>query len=185
MNRRFHNIVSGFFTSLLFFEILSAQTAGGDLVKTDTNVLKVYFFLLVFATIISRIVQFVKLFFQWLWPKVSFLQRISEVLWLAVKKQMDKLKLSYKEEDIKQIIRTVLLAIVLHTLGLIIGIVICLNFKLGVVHLLGWANINPTLNYLITGLLIGAGIDPVHSVFRLAEEKRRIKKLKSRMAGSE
>jgi len=172
---------------LLWAGSLAAQVAetAARIAPTDTQVLKVYFFLLVFATIISRIVQYIKLFFQWIWPKVAFLQKISEKLWLMVKKQMDKLGLSYKEGDIKQIVRTVLLAIVLHTIGFIIGIVLCLNFELGVIHLLGWTNIHPTLNYLITGVLIGAGIEPVHSAFRLAEEKRRIKKLKTQISSGQ
>ena len=168
-----------FFIILLFCGILFAQTSEPAVAgqQINTQVLKVYFFLLVFATIISRIIQYIKLFFQWLWPKIGFLQTISEKLWSIVKRQLDKLGLSYNEDSVKGTTNTILLAIVLHTLGFIIGIVICMNFHLGVIHLLGWTNIPDTLNYLLTGILIGAGIDPVHSFFRLTEEKRRVKKL--------
>jgi len=180
MGKKLHKFMI-IFVVLFFFGILFAQIhePSGAGQKMDTEVLKVYFFLLVFATIISRIIQYIKLFFQWLWPKVGFFQTLSEKLWVVVKRQLDKLGLSYDEDNVKGTTNTILLAIVLHTVGFIIGMVICVNFQLGVINLLGWVNIPSTLNYLLTGILIGAGIDPVHTVFRLTEEKRRVKKLKA------
>ena len=168
------------FPAIIPFELIASQT-GVVPAAGDSNVLKVYFFLLVFATIINRLLQFVKVLFQWLWPKFAFLGSIGEGIWQFVKRQMDRLKLKYKEEDVRKEVHKVATAIALHGLGFIFGIIITLNFELGVIDLLGWGNIGPTLNYIATGILIGAGVDPIHSVFRFAEEKKKLKKLKSQI----
>lgn len=168
-------VLSALSSSLFASQAETVSAAG------SSNVLKVYFFLLVFATIINRLLQFIKVLFQWLWPKFAFFGKIGEGIWQFVKRQMDRLKLKYKEEDVRKEVQKGATAIVLHGFGFVIGIIIAFSFELGVIDLLGWENISSTLNYIATGILIGAGVDPIHSVFRFAEEKKKLKKLKSQI----
>ena len=168
----------------LLFLIITNQLAGQEQAASSSasaememGVLSVYFFLLVFATIINRILQYFKLVYKWLFPKIKLLQNLNETVWQFIKKQMDKLKLEYDEKQVRKTVAETVTLIILHIIGFVIGIVICTNFQLGAMDKLGWSDISPGLNYILTGLLIGAGVDPVHSVFRMVGEKKKIKKL--------
>ncbi len=157
--------------------VLAQETETTPAAPIDISVLRVYFFLLVFATIVNRILQYIKIVLQWFWPKFKFLQAIGNDIWRLVKKNLDKLKLVYDEAKVRQSVDKTAIATGLHTLGFIIGMIICVAFKIGAIDKLGWFHIHPTLNYLLSGILIGAGVDPIHSVFRMVEEKKKTKKL--------
>ena len=46
-------------------------------------------------------------------------------------------------------------------------------------------HIDKTVDFILTGILIGAGIDPVHSLFRWVDEKKKVKKIYSDIAGNQ
>lgn len=149
----------------------------------EPQVLKVYFFILVFATIISRIVEYVKIIFQWLWPKIKLLRYIGDSLWNAVRVNLDNLNLEYDPLKMREAVNQVSVALVLQLLAFVLGVLLCLVFKLEVVSALNLQLENETLKQILTGLLAGAGIAPIHSVFRMSGEKRKIKELKTTVTG--
>ena len=157
--------------------VLAQETETTTAAPIDISVLRVYFFLLVFATIVNRILQYIKIICHWFWPKLKLLQAIGNGIWRLVKKNLDKLKLTYDEGKVRQNVDKTAIAAALHTLGFIIGVIICSAFKIGAIDKLGWYHIPPTLNYILSGILVGAGVDPIHSVFRMVEEKKKTKKL--------
>ncbi|MBD3224137.1 MAG: hypothetical protein GF313_05370 [Caldithrix sp.] len=166
---------------------LAAQDSGAaeSMTEMDTAVLKVYFFLLVFATIINRLLQYIKIIYLWLKLRIRFLNRINERIWQRVKKNLERWHIKYDEETVRPFVDKAVTAIVLHTLGLIVGIFICFSFQLSVMQFLGWLSIPAALDYTLTGLLIGLGIDPVHMAFRFAEEKKQLKHSLNRVSSKQ
>jgi len=173
--------------TLFFFALsalpLIAQNTPKDAEALEPHVLRVYFFMLVFAVIISRLVDYIKIIFQWLWPKIKLLSMIGEALWKTVKTKLDRLKLEYDEEKVKNHVNKTAVDIVLHILAVSIGIVFCLAFKIEVISLLNIPLENDVLKYIFSGILAGAGIGPIHSVFRMTGERRKIKELSAALSG--
>ena len=149
----------------------------------EAHVLKVYFFLLVFATIISRIVEYVKIIFQWLWPKWPVFNHLGEALWAAVKRNLDALNLDYDPVKVRAKVNQISVALILQVFAFILGVMLCLFFNLEVMSALNLQIENETMKQILSGLLAGAGIGPVHSVFRINGEKRKIKELKATVSG--
>ena len=150
----------------------------------EPHVLKVYFFLLIFATIISRIVDYIKIIFQWLWPKIKLLKNFGDSIWAVVKINLDNLNLEYDPVKIRDAVDKISVALALQLLAFGLGILLCLLFELEVVSALNLQLKNEMLKQILTGLLAGAGIGPIHSVFRMSGEKRKIKELKATAGGS-
>ncbi len=176
------------FLSLIFLFALAvhplfAQEASKGTQELEPQVIKVYFFILVFAIIISRLVDYIKIVFQWLWPKIKLLSKIGDAVWKAVKTNLDRLKLEYDETKIRNLLNKISVDIVLHLLAFSLGIIFCLVFKLEVISALKISIESETLKYILSGLLAGAGIGPIHSVFRMTGERRKIKELKNAVSG--
>ncbi len=164
-------------TGLLLTGSLFAQDVNVTNAGEGASVLRVYFVLLVFATIISRLLQIVKLFYRWLAGKWTILRRPNEWLWKIVKRRLDRWGFEYEGSAVRQKLDKGLTAFYLHTLGFAVGVAICVSFNIGALQWLGWQTIPDSLNYILTGILTGAGIDPVHAFFRFAEEKKEMKRL--------
>ena len=181
-----------FFTSRKLFYLIFlfiavhpalAQNASKGARELEPHVIKVYFFILVFAIIISRLVDYIKIIFQWLWPIIKLLSKIGDAIWKAVKTNLDRLKLEYNETKVRNLVNKISVDIVLHFLAFSLGIVFCLAFKLEVISALNIPIESETLKYILSGLLAGAGIGPIHSVFRMTGERRKIKELKTAISG--
>lgn len=172
-------------TAALYGQLLAQDESSQGTAGLDSQVLKVYFFLLVFATIISRLVEYIKVIFEWLWQRVPLLSKLSEGIWRLVKRQLDKLALEYNAVLVRSLVDKIVTTFAVHTLGFVLGVIICLQFRIGMIDILGWTQISPTLNFIFTGILIGAGIDPVHAVFRWASEKKKLKNLYAQVSATQ
>ncbi|HHJ52001.1 MAG TPA: hypothetical protein ENJ89_02295 [Caldithrix abyssi] len=161
---------------LLTGALLAQPSAPGEARPLSGDVVKIYFFLIVLATVINRIVEYVKSLLEWIWPKIGLLRKLGDAIWDRVKDYLDHLQIVYQETVAREQIMKFLVALSVHTLGIAVGIYLCVTFGLGVVDKLGIQHINPTLNAVISGVAAGLGIDAVHSIFRLAEEKRKFRK---------
>ncbi len=161
------------FTGALFAQSLP-ETSGPSL---NTDVVKIYFFLIVLATVISRVLEYLKSVLEWLWPKVGFLTAFSNAIWNRIRYYLDHMHMVYDETEARALTMHFLTSLIIHTFGVALGVFFCVQFELGMVDKLGIQNIDPVLNSVISGIAAGLGIDAVHSVFRMAEEKRRLKKL--------
>jgi len=174
--------------AMIFISVASplwAQIKPGSVASAQDHVLQVYFFLLVFATIINRIVEYIKLFFQWIWPKIPFLQKIGFAVWKMVKKKLERLPLEYDEQKMRDQVNRIIITLILQVSAFLIGIAICRGFKIDMLEALNVNLQSPTLRYVFSGLLAGAGIGPIHSVFRMANEKRKLKELKTIVSGGQ
>lgn len=170
---------------VIFFSIsgiLMAQAEQGSAPFTG-NTLQVYFFLLVFATIINRVLEYLKVLLIWLDSRKGLLQKIGHYLWLFIERKMKQLGLDIDEKKIRPKLNSLVIATILHLLGFIIGIAICVSLDIGLIDALGFNPGGRLINNVATGLLAGAGIDPIHSVFRLLQEKKKIKKLLAKLPG--
>ena len=148
----------------------------------EPHVLKVYFFLLVFATIISRIVDYIKIIFQWLWPKIKLLKNLGDYIWKVVKINLDNLNLEYDPVKVRATVDKICVALALQFLAFGLGILFCIVFGLEVVSALNIHIKSELLKQILSGLLAGTGIGPIHSVFRMSGEKRKIKELKATLS---
>ena len=170
-------LLSGF--PPLFAQSGAAQTAPAY----SADMIKVYFFLIVVATIISRITQYLKLLLRWLLPKIGLMQRVYGWYWQRMKKRLQINGLALPEEEARPMLRKFIISVITYSAGIILGVLICVQFDIGVLKEMGFAVSNKTLDAVISGIAAGIGVEPVHSLFRLAEEKRRLKKLYSDVIG--
>ncbi len=92
---------------------------------------------------------------------------------------LDRLGLEYDPVKMRDAVDKISVAVSMQVLAFGLGILFCLVFKLEVVSALNLQLHNEIVKRVLTGLLAGAGIGPVHSVFRMSGEKRKIKELKS------
>ncbi len=166
--------------SLLFVGVIPAvaQTPGADPTGLySADMIKVYFFLIIVATIINRITQYLKLLLQWFVPKIGFVQAVYGWYWKTMKTRLQKNGLIFDEQSVRPILRKFIISVVTYSVGIVLGIFICVQFDLGILKDMGIAAPGKTLDAVISGIAAGIGVEPVHSLFRLAEEKRRLKKL--------
>jgi len=153
----------------------NSGTAPAELYSAD--MIKVYFFLIIVATIISRITQYLKLLLQWLVPKMGFMQAVYDWYWGKIKKRLQKNSIMADEQSVRPVLRKFIISVITYSAGILLGVFICVQFDLGILKYMGLAVPGKTLDAVLSGIAAGIGVEPVHSLFRLAEEKRRLKKL--------
>ena len=173
----FLRIISVLFLLVSFS--LAQGNAPGSPASGSADAIKAYFFLIVMATVISQVVNYLKLLLQWIWPHVSWLVRSGDWLWRKAQKIIERVVVSYQEEEARVFFKQFLIFLATHSAGILIGVVLCMKLQFGVLDDLGFHFRNTIFNYLFSGIAAGLGIQPVHSLFKWASEKRRIKNLLS------
>lgn len=146
----------------------------------SSGILQVYFLMLLFATIINRILEYFKLLLAAADRKIKFFYRIGNFVWHKVRRSMDGLGIFYDEQTAKKKLQKYMIFAVMQFWGFVLGVGFALELQLNALSRLNVA-VSDVFGYIITGLVIGAGIEPVHSFFRIAQEKRKIKELLSKI----
>ena len=172
-------LILSFLLSMIFAQEAFAQTVSGKSAFFTSQVLTIYFLMLLFATIINRILEYSKLMLMLLDRKHGLLRRFGETLFETVKTKLDGLGISYDAEALRRRLNQMVLFTVMQLGAFVLGILLAYLLRLDVFTVLQ-INLGKPYAYLVTGLIIGAGVEPVHSFFRIAQEKRKIKKLLTR-----
>ncbi|RLD15896.1 hypothetical protein DRI50_03175 [candidate division KSB1 bacterium] len=141
-----------------------------------SEIIIIYFLMLLFATIINRLLEYLKLFLAMIDQKVGFFARIRDAVFNKVRRKMDRMGILYNPEKVRSNLKKYLIFAVMQFLAFGLGIVLAWLLKMDVLAQVQ-LNVGQPLGFILTGLIIGAGVDPVHSFFRIAQEKRKIKKL--------
>ncbi len=154
-----------------------AQTIKADSDFYTIDLIKVYFLLLLFATILNRILEYLKLLLAYLNQKKPFLTRLFKILFNAIATKLNRLGIDFDEQKLYENIQRYTISLLMQLLGFVLGVLLAFALQLNVLQAFQVLPNNPTIGMLLSGLLIGAGVEPVHSFFRIAQEKRKLKKL--------
>ncbi len=175
-------------TSVVFLSlmVLATDVFAGEKANAQafftTDIIKIYFLMLLFATIINRILEYLKLILAAVDQKIGFFRGISDRILQRIQRKMDRLGISYQQEQLRSNLQKYLISGCMQLLGFALGIIIAWSIHLDILEGLKLMVVKP-YGVIITGLVIGAGVEPVHSFFRIAQEKRKIKQLLSKMQG--
>lgn len=162
---------------LLNVSFLFGQSGETHEVFYTLNLVKIYFLLLLFATILNRILEYLKLLLAYLNNRWHFLSAIFDVLFKFVSGKLNSLGLDFDEQKLSENIRVYTISFLMQLLGFVLGVFLAFLLNLNVLKAVNVLPGNPQIGLFLSGLLIGAGVEPVHSFFRIAQEKRKLKKL--------
>lgn len=178
------------------------------------NIALLFFIILVSATIIERMLEFLTILLDFFDPFI----RLHRVYWgLAgfVKRRMEKnlrqaqvvgrkemklvmnvIKTTIFKTNIQagepvvirvDLIRKVLMMAIIQGLGLIIGIWLAFEIRMDVFKMLNQLNVtefhvNPFWGKTLSGVLIGSGTGPIHSLIKYVESKKEGQKRQAEIA---
>ncbi len=91
--------------------------------------------------------------------------------------KLNRLGIDFDEQKLYENIQRYTISLLMQFLGFVLGVLLAFALQLNVLQAFQVLPNNPTIGLLLSGLLIGAGVEPVHSFFRIAQEKRKLKKL--------
>ncbi len=144
------------------------------------DILRLYFLMLLFATIINRLLEYLKILLSLLDDRWHWLGRVLDFFWNNVRRRMDRLGIFYQPEQVRARLKKILLFTVMQTLAFLMGVYLAWQLHLDVFNAMDIA-LSPQFAVVLTGLIIGAGVEPVHAFFRIAQEKRKLKELLSKL----
>jgi len=167
---------------ILFFLFVLTNSAFAQGAQPQTpfftsEIITVYFLMLLFATIINRLLEYLKLLAIIVDRKVRLFAKFGDAIFEAVRQKMDRFGIYYDAEKVRANLRKYLIFTVMQFFAFVLGVLLALFLKLDVLVQLQMSLGEP-YGFILTGLIIGAGVEPVHSFFRIAQEKRKLKKLK-------
>lgn len=150
------------------------------------NTITFFFILLIIATILDRLMEILTIFFEWLWPRSPFLQECWNSLWEALAEKLQEIDPRLVQEEnlreIKRNSRAIFLQLVIHVAASALGVFICFRLKLGMLYGMDLIKSSSGWDYFLTGLLVGAGSEPIHSLFRIAQARKQKRKLEAQTA---
>ncbi len=167
------------FFILNFNRVVWAQTVGNESTFFTSQMINIYFLMLLFATIINRFLEYVKLLLLLADRRIGLFQRLSTTLLAIVQRNMDNLGIHYDVQETRRRLNKVVLFTIMQCAAFGLGIVLAWVLHLNVFTELQ-IGIGQGFAITLTGLIIGAGVEPIHSFFRIAQEKRKLKKWLSR-----
>ncbi|WP_456408466.1 hypothetical protein [Caldithrix abyssi] len=154
-----------------------AQTGEGQTGIYTLELIRIYFLLLLFATILNRLLEYLKILAAFLNDKFGLLTGLFNKIIRAVSQKLDGLGIAYDENRLSANVRKYTISALMQFLGFGMGVLLAFALQLNVLAPLHILPQNTTWGLIISGLLIGAGVEPVHSFFRIAQEKRKLKKM--------
>ncbi len=166
------------FLIFLFNGAWAAQTAvTTQEVFFTVDLVRIYFLLLLFATILNRLLEYLKLVLAYLNRKWGFLTIPFQKIQNLITQKLDQLGIAYNPETLQTQVRKFVISAIMQFLGFGLGIIIAFGLKLNILQTFNVLPNHQNLGLIVSGLLIGAGVEPVHSFFRIAQEKRKLKKM--------
>ncbi|MCD6165875.1 hypothetical protein J7K19_04095 [bacterium] len=185
--RRICLCVVGILIALLISEVglVVAQSSEPPITEVaETQSVKViafFFVLLVLATILNRLVEIFMIFLKWLWPRWKFLNRIWLFLWNRIENKLHEIDSRLTEgknlQELKEKARVMFIQILLFIFASSIGVLVCIQLRLGMLQQLKLISTSSVLDQILTGILAGSGTEPIHALFRILQSKKEVKKL--------
>ncbi|RKY86403.1 hypothetical protein DRQ11_08430 [candidate division KSB1 bacterium] len=185
--RRICLCVVGILIALLINEVglVVAQSSEPPITEVaETQSVKVvafFFVLLVLATILNRLVEIFMIFLKWLWPRWKFLNRIWLFLWNRIENKLHEIDSRLTEgknlRELKEKARVMFIQILLFIFASSIGVLVCIQLRLGMLQQLKLISTSSVLDQILTGILAGSGTEPIHALFRILQSKKEVKKL--------
>ncbi len=163
---------------LIFSQIVLAQSVRGEKNFFTSDVVNIYFLMLLFATIINRLLEYAKLLVILVNQRVGLLTRLSDALFDSVTHKMDLLGINYDAQKVREKLNKHVVFVIMQFGAFVMGIFLAWWLQLNVMAQVQFS-MGKVWGFVLTGVLIGAGVEPIHAFFRIAQEKRKIKKLMS------
>ncbi len=160
------------FSFLILTTGLHAQAAQGP----TTSFTRVYFLMLLFAVIINRLLEYLKILLLLIDEKWKILSPLNDFFSKRIEKNLEHLNVAVPSEELKKKSSRLLLSSLMQFLGFTLGVAVSALLKLNAMVAFELP-IPGSIGIFITGIVIGAGVEPIHTFFRIAQEKRKIKKI--------
>lgn len=183
-------------------------------IESVLNITLIFFILIVAATIIERLLEFLSILIEFFEPKLrldKFWYILARKIQKAIIHQFEKLEaknprarqlifnaiksITYKRATSSgepiviriDFIRKMMLHVIMQIIGIFMGIILAFLTHMNIFAMINTMNItqiqiHSVLGILITGILIGSGTSPVHSVIKLAEDRKESQKREAEIA---
>jgi len=181
-----------FMESLLFISVLVFPTvvlAQGNVLarmsswSESAQVVAFFFIILVLATILNRLFELLIDIFKLVYEKSALLQDMWEAIWESLLKKLQAIDPRFKNpelsEPLKEKVRVLLIQAAVFLIGSIIGVWLCAALNLGMLFTLQITTHLTFWDYLLTGMLVASGTEPIHAIFRIIEAKKDKKSLEA------
>ncbi len=176
-----------FVASFLFFP--GTLLAQGTLVEKwqawpeSAQVVAFFFVLLTIATVLNRLFEFLVELSKWIYWQSPLLQDMWNEIWQSLREKLAALDPHFQDPDLsnklREKLRVLLIQLSVFSVGSLLGIWRCWALNLGMLRILGFIPVKSFWDYILTGILVASGTEPVHAIFRIIEAKKDRKKLQS------
>ncbi|MBN2090536.1 hypothetical protein JW964_13060 [candidate division KSB1 bacterium] len=183
-------------------------------IESVLNITLIFFILIVAATIIERLLEFVSILIEYFEPKLKldkFWYFLAQKIQKAIVHQFEKLEarnpktrqlvfnaikaITYKRSTAPgepivlriDFIRKVMLHVIMQVFGILMGILLAFLTHMNIFTMINTLEITEiripfVLGVLVTGILIGSGTSPVHSIIKYAEDRKESQKREAEIA---
>ncbi len=149
----------------------------------SAQVLAFFFIILTLATILNRLFELLIDIFKLIYKKSELLQDMWDAIWESILKKLQLLDSHFQDPKIsgplKEKVRVLLIQATVFLIGSIIGVWLCAVLGLGMLYALQFTAHKTFWDYLLTGMLVASGTEPIHAIFRIIEAKKDKKSLKA------
>lgn len=149
----------------------------------SAQVLAFFFIILTLATILNRLFELLIDIFKLIYKKSELLQDMWDAIWESILKKLQLLDSHFQDPKIsgplKEKVRVLLIQATVFLIGSIIGVWLCAVLGLGMLYALQFTAHKTFWDYLLTGMLVASGTEPIHAIFRIIEAKKDKKSLEA------
>ncbi len=178
----------------LFFVFPQLLLAQSSLVERwqawpeSAQVVAFFFVLLTLATILNRLFEFLVELSKWIYLQSPLLRDMWNEIWQALQEKLAALDPHFQDpnlsDKLRGKLRILLIQLSVFLVGSVLGVWLCSVLNLGMLRTLGFIPEKSFWDYVLTGVLVASGTEPVHAIFRIIEAKKDKKKLQSLASAS-
>ncbi len=154
----------------------------------SAQVVAFFFILLTIATLLNRFFEFWVELFKWVYWQSPLLQDMWKEIWEALREKLAALDPHFQDpslsDKLREKLRILMIQLTVFSIGSILGVWLCWALHLGMLRALGFISVKSFWDYLVTGILVASGTEPVHAIFRIIEAKKDRKKFQSLASGA-
>ena len=172
-------------------QILLAQNTGVQKWQAwpeSAQVVAFFFVLLTLATILNRLFEFLVELSKWVYLQSPLLRDMWNEIWQALREKLAAFDPHFQDpnlsDKLREKLRILLIQLSVFLVGSVLGVWLCSVLHLGMLRTLGFISEKSFWDYLLTGVLVASGTEPVHAIFRIIEAKKDRKKLQSLASAS-
>ncbi|NOY78903.1 MAG: hypothetical protein GXO76_13655 [Calditrichaeota bacterium] len=158
---------------------LSGMSSWGE----SAQVVAFFFIILTLATILNRLFELLITILKLVYEKSALLQDMWEAVWESILKKLQAIDPRFNDpkltDPLKEKVRILLIQGTVFLIGSVIGVWLCAVLDLGMLFTLK-ITAHPTFwDFLLTGMLVASGTEPIHAIFRIIEAKKDKKSLEA------